>query len=173
MGIGIKHRSTSARMLGALAIGILVVGIAGALRAQDETKEATSDLPPQTVLQPGLYLFQTRTRDGTCNDAPRTGYVTSAVATLDGVPGSRAMTLRLLNSKYWPTWKLNVGADNAIVGDANMYDAKDDSGGSSHFELREKKERFQGVGTRSYSSTEGGKPVRCRLNYDALLKPLS
>jgi len=155
-----------------LATAILVTA-ASASRAQDEAKDAATELAPQTVLLPGLYLFQTRTRDGTCNDAPRTGYVTSAVATLDGVPGSRTMTLRLLNSKYWPTWKLNVTADNAVIGDATMFDAKDDSGGVSHFELRAKKERFQGVGTRAYNSTEGGKAVRCQLNYDALLKPLS
>jgi hypothetical protein len=140
--------------------------------AQDEAKEAPSSLPPQTALPPGLYLFQTRTRDGTCNDAPRTGYVTSAVATLDGVPGSRTMTLKLLNSKYWPSWTLNVSADNVITGDAFMNGAKDDSAGSSHFELREKKQRFQGIGSRSYNSVEGGKTVRCTLNYDALLKPL-
>lgn len=141
--------------------------------AQEEAKEAHSDLPPQKVLPPGLYLFQTRTRDGTCNDAPRTGYVTSAVATLDGVPGARSMTMRLLNSKWWPTWTLSVNADNGIVGDAFMNGAKDDSAGSSHFELRQKKERFQGVGSRSYNSSEGGKTVRCTLNYDALLKPLN
>ena len=99
--------------------------------------------------------------------------MTSAVATLDGVPGSRTMTLKLLNSKYWPTWTLSVSADNVITGSANMNGAKDDSAGSSRFELREKKERFQGVGSRSYNSTEGGKTVRCTLNYDALLKPLN
>jgi hypothetical protein len=118
-------------------------------------------------------LFQTRTRDGTCNDAPRTGYVTSAVATLDGVPGSRTMTLKLLNSKYWPTWTLAVSADNVVTGDAFMNGAKDDSAGSSHFELRPKKDRFQGIGSRSYNSVDGGKTVRCTLNYDALLKPLN
>jgi hypothetical protein len=156
-----------------VATAIAIALVTSATRAQDETKEVATDLAPQTILPPGLYLFQTRTRDGSCNDAPRTGYVTSAVATLDGVPGSRSMTLRLLNSKYWPTWKLNITAEDAIVGDANMFDGKDASGGSSHFELRAKKERFQGVGTRSYNSSEGGKTVRCNLNYDALLKPLN
>jgi hypothetical protein len=161
---------------GARAVCVIVTCVLAAsmlASAQDETKETASDLPPQNVLPPGLYLFQTRTRDGTCNDAPRTGYVTSAVATLDGVPGSRTMTLKLLNSKYWPTWTLTVSADNVITGDAFMNGAKDDSSGSSHFELRSKKDRFQGVGSRSYNSVEGGKTVRCTLNYDALLKPLS
>jgi hypothetical protein len=130
------------------------------------------ELPPQTVLMPGLYLFQTRTRDGSCNDAPRTGYVTSSVATLDGVPGSRTMTMQLLNSKYWPTWTLIVAADGGIAGSANMNGSKDESNGVSKFEIRSKKERFQGVGSRNYPSTVDGKQIRCTLNYDALLKPL-
>jgi hypothetical protein len=129
-------------------------------------------LPPQTVLMPGLYLFQTRTRDGTCNDAPRTGYVTSAVATLDGIPGARTMTMQLLNSKYWPTWTLTIAADGSISGTANMGGAKDEANGVSKFDIKAKKERFQGVGMRSYPSTVEGKQVRCTLNYDALLKPL-
>ena len=131
------------------------------------------ELKPQTILPPGLYLFQTRTRDGSCNDAPRTGYVTSAVATLDGVPGSRTMTMQLLSSKYWPTWTLTVLEDDTIIGTANMGGAKDDTAGSSRFEIREKKDRYQGVGSRSYNSSAEGKQVRCTLNYDALLKPLS
>jgi hypothetical protein len=135
---------------------------------------AAKELPPQTILPPGLYLYQTRTRDGSCNDAPRTGYVTSAIATLDGVPGSRTMTMQLLNSKYWPTWTLNVTADNAIIGSANMSGAKDDRAGSSRFEIRERKDRgrYQGTGSRNYNATIDGKPTRCTLNYDALLKPL-
>jgi hypothetical protein len=134
---------------------------------------AQSDLSPQKILPPGLFLFQTRTRDGTCNDAPRTGYVTSAIATLDGVPGSRTMTMQLLNSKYWPTWTLTVTDDNTIIGTANMKGAKDDSEGGSRFEIRSKKDRYQGVGARSYNSVVDGKTTRCTLNYDALLKPLS
>jgi hypothetical protein len=125
---------------------------------------------PQTILPPGLYLFQTRTRDGTCPDAPRTGYVTSAVATLDGVPGAREMTMQLLSSKYWPTWKLVVTTDDAILGSANLGGAADDTNGSSKFELRAKKDRFQGTGARTYPSKVDGKPVTCTLHYDVLLK---
>lgn len=121
---------------------------------------------------PGLYLFQTRTRDGNCNDAPRTGYITSAVATLDGVPGSRNLTMQLLNSKYWPTWTLSINGEETISGAANMGGAKDDRDGSSRFELKPKKDRFQGVGSRSYPGQMDGKSVRCTLNYDVLLKPL-
>ena len=128
--------------------------------------------PPQTVLAPGLYLFQTRTRDGNCPDATRTGYVTSAVATLDGVPGSRNMTMQLINSKYWPTWNLTVTREDVITGTANRNGGKDASQGSSRFELRSKKERFQGVGARTYSIDVDGKKTDCVLNYDALLKPL-
>lgn len=140
--------------------------------AQTQPRKPETELPAQTVLMPGLYLFQTRTRDGTCNDAPRTGYVTSAVATLDGVPGARTMTMQLLNSKYWPTWTLTIAADGGISGSANMSGAKDEANGVSKFEIRAKKERFQGVGARNYPATVDGKAVRCTLNYDALLKML-
>ena len=136
------------------------------------TPSSATEGPPQTLLMPGLYLFQTRTRDGTCNDAPRTGYVTSAVATLDGVPGSRTMTMQLVNSKYWPTWQLTITDQDNIIGSANMGGAKDDTNGSSRFEMKIKKDRFQGVGTRSYPGQADGKNVRCTLNYDVLLKLL-
>ena len=130
------------------------------------------NLPPQTILMPGLYLFQTRTRDGTCNDAPRTGYITSSMATLDGVPGSRKLTLQLLNSKYWPTWTLVIGKDEGIAGSAVMLGGKDESKGTSRFEMKAKKDRFQGVGSRTYPSQVDGKTISCTLNYDVLLKPL-
>jgi hypothetical protein len=146
--------------------------VAAPARAETPPTAAPAEAPPQAILPPGLYLFQTRTRDGSCEDAPRTGYVTSAVATLDGVPGARTLTLQLLNSKYWPTWTLTVTDDNAIIGTANMFGNKDDSAGSSRFELRSKKDRFQGVGSRNYPKT-GAPGQRCTLNYDALLKPLS
>src|SRR3954451_22766986 len=161
----------------ALVVWIVLAGWLTAAHGGAQTKPIkpsapAAELPPQTVLVPGLYLFQTRTRDGTCNDAPRTGYVTSSVATLDGVPGSRTMTMQLLNSKYWPTWTLVVAADGGISGSANMSGAKDETGGVSKFEIRTKKERFQGVGSRTYPSTLDGKAIRCTLNYDALFKPL-
>lgn len=166
------------------AIAVCVIALAGHAAQTQPLKQAQAqppkaspqktepELSPQTVLIPGLYLFQTRTRDGSCNDAPRTGYVTSSVATLDGVPGARTMTMQLLNSKYWPTWTLTIAADGGIAGAANMSGAKDDTDGGSKFEIRAKKERFQGVGTRTYPSTVDGKVVRCTLNYDALLKML-
>jgi len=137
-----------------------------------ERAQAQAEAAPQTILPPGLYLFQTRTREGTCNDAPRTGYVTSAIATLDGVPGSRVMTMQLLNSKYWPTWTLTITDKNVILASAIMGGGKDESRGVSGFELSAKKDRFQGIGNRTYPSTVDGKTVRCTLSYDALLKPL-
>ena len=134
--------------------------------------QAAPEIKPQTILLPGLYLFQTRTREGTCNDAPRTGYVTSAVATLDGVPGSRVMTMQLLSSKYWPTWTLTVNEKDVIIGSAIMGGGKDESAGVSRFEISAKKNRFQGIGNRTYPSKVGGETVSCTLSYDALLKPL-
>ena len=65
-----------------------------------------------------------------------------------------------------------MGADDLITGSANMNGAKDDSAGSSRFEARAKKDRFQGVGSRTYPAPGGADKPRCTLNYDVLLKPL-
>jgi hypothetical protein len=158
---------THARRLGA-ALSLLVIALGAWPQGGGAQQDAA--LGPQAILPPGLYLFQTRTRSGTCNDAPRTGYVTSAIATLDGVPGSRTMTLRLLNSKWWPTWTLTVAADDTLIGSANMFGGKDPTKGTSRFEIRAVKDRFQGTGSREYPSK--GEATRCTLLYDALLKPI-
>ena len=153
----------NSRLVAALAASMLFWLPALAPVSADDT---------QSILAPGLYLYQTRTRDGTCNDAPRTGYVTSSLATLDGVPGSRTMTMKLPNSPWWPNWQLTITQADSIVGTANMKGAKDKSRGDTYCELRAKKDRYQGTGTRSYLSTIDGKKVKCKLRFDALLKPL-
>jgi len=153
-------------------IGMLLVQWPAGLAHERARAQGAPAIAPQTILPPGLYLFQTRTREGTCNDAPRTGYVTSAIATLDGVPGARVMTLQLLSSKYWPTWTLTVTEKDLIIGSAIMGGGKDESAGLSRFELSEKRGRFQGIGTRTYPSKVAGETVSCTLSYDALLKPL-
>jgi hypothetical protein len=155
-----------------VALALCLVAGGPATLSETHAQTPAPEIAPQTVLAPGLYLFQTRTREGTCNDAPRTGYITSAVATLDGVPGSRVMTMQLLSSKYWPTWTLTVNADNSIVGTAIIGGGKDPALGSSRFEISQKKDRFQGIGNRTYPSTVGGEKTSCTLSYDALLKPL-
>ncbi len=53
-----------------------------------------------------------------------------------------------------------------------MGGASDGKGGTSHFELHEKKERYQGIGSRTYPGKSAGKVAICQLNYDALLKPI-
>jgi hypothetical protein len=166
-----RHGSRTARLTAVLAVSTFLIGGPNGI-ARERAVAQPAEIAPQTVLLPGLYLFQTRTREGTCNDAPRTGYVTSAIATLDGVPGSRVMTLQLLNSKYWPTWTLTVTEKDLIVGSAFMGGGKDESAGASRFELSAKKDRFQGIGTRTYPSKVAGETVACTLSYDALLKPL-
>lgn len=184
----LKARATSAFVVCTAFVGWLAAAADGGAQSKTPAQAAKPEVepaspkhappaadpnsPPQTVLMPGLYLFQTRTRDGTCNDAPRTGYVTSAVATLDGVPGARSMTMQLVNSKYWPTWSLTIANDESISGSAIMLGGKDETKGTSRFEMRAKKGRFQGIGSRTYPSQVDGKPVRCTLNYDVLLKLL-
>ena len=122
----------------------------------------------QSILGPGLYVFQTRTVSATCGDDERTGYVHTFIAPIHGVPGDREMRMQLTNSPYWPTWTIRVGADGAVTGEA-VLGGEDDPGPStprSRFEVRRDGERFTGRGSRSYVSD--GR--RCTVTYDALLR---
>lgn len=126
----------------------------------------------QTVLGPGLYVFQTRIDHATCGDGERTGFVSSYFAAVDGIPGSRTMSMSLLNSSFWPTWELTVSSSNAVIGDARMRGQTGPSAGESHFELAHDGRRFTGRGTRSYDATVNGQRQRCRISYEALLRKL-
>lgn len=171
--MGNVRNGFAVRCLGlAMVAGLLLFSGSSDLGRERAEAQAAPEIKPQTILPPGLYMFQTRTREGTCNDAPRTGYVTSAIATLDGVPGARVMTMQLLNSKYWPTWTLTVTDKDVIIGSAIMGGGKDEAAGMSRFEISAKKDRFQGIGNRTYPSKVGGETTQCTLSYDALLKPL-
>lgn len=127
----------------------------------------------QSVLGPGLYVFQTRIDHATCGDGERTGYVSSYFAAVDGIPGSRTMSMSLLNSSFWPTWELTVSSSNAVIGDARMRGQTGPNAGESHFEVSHQRDRrFTGRGTRSYDATVNGQRQRCRISYEALLKKI-
>ncbi|MBX3247776.1 MAG: hypothetical protein KF901_11405 [Myxococcales bacterium] len=132
----------------------------------------TAQESPQTVLGPGLYVFQTRIDHATCGDGERTGYVSSYFAAVDGIPGSRTMQMNLLNSSYWPSWTLTVSPSNAVIGEARMRGQTGPSAGESRFELTFDRNKFTGQGTRSYDATVNGQRQRCRIGYDALLRKL-
>lgn len=157
-------------IFGVGATGLLVLGIcvtaSNGSDAQSKPGKDDAQKDQQKVVPPGLYLLQTRTRKGSCDDAPRTGYVTSSMATLDGVPGSREMTLQVLNSKWWPSWSLSIEGEHTIRGSAVMFGGTDTSKGTSSFEVHPYKDRFQGTGTREYPRGS----QRCTLDYDVLLK---
>ncbi|UJR84082.1 hypothetical protein [Sandaracinus amylolyticus] len=124
----------------------------------------------QTVLGPGLYVFQTRTRAATCGDDERTGYVTSFVAPIDGVPGSRTMRMRTPDSQYWSSWTITIGGDDAISGEAFLTGSSGPNRPVSRFTVRRDRDRFTGQGVRSYDATVGGATRRCEVTYDALLR---
>jgi hypothetical protein len=141
----------------ALAIGLVLPA-----RAQDASQ--------QTVLGPGMYVFQTRTRTASCGDDERTGYVTTFIAPIEGVSGSRTMRMSLLNSPYWSSWTITVTPTNTIVGDSFLDGSSGPSRPTSHFELTRNGERFTGEGSRTYDATVGGQQRRCVVTYDALLR---
>lgn len=114
----------------------------------------------QEVLGPGLYIYQTRITEASCNDATRTGYVDSYVAAINGIPRSRSMDMMLTNSDYWKEWDINIQANGTVVGTARVRNR------SARFEVRRNGSRFTGTGFREYTSNG----TRCRIEFDALLR---
>lgn len=123
----------------------------------------------QSVLGPGMYVFQTRIRNSTCGDAQPDGYVLTYLAAIDGIPGSTTMTMQLVNTAHFKDWSLKITGKD-VLGESRM--GTGNEAPDSHFEVRWEKDRFKGIGSRSYNGTLNGKPERCRVNYDALLRRL-
>ena len=135
-------------------LGVLVLGLVPALSAVDAQPRQ------QEILGPGLYVYQTRITEASCNDATRTGHVDSFVAAINGVPRSPTMEMMLTNSEHWKEWSITVHANGLIVGQARVRNR------SARFEVRRNGSRFTGTGHREYRSN--GSP--CRIEFDALLR---
>ena len=124
----------------------------------------------QSVLGPGMYVFQTRTREASCGDDARTGYVSSFLAPIHGIPGSRTMRMQLVNSPYWSAWDLSVRPDGVVVGRSTLDGAEGPNAPTNGFEVRRDGDRFTGRGARTYHATIDGERRRCTVTYDALLR---
>jgi hypothetical protein len=149
-----------------IRVGLALAVTASALLAVPGTAQTDS----QTILGPGLYVFQTRTRSASCGDDERTGYVSSFVAPIHGVPGSRTMRMQLLNSPYWSEWRITVNAQDAVIGESTMNGQRGPSAPRNQFEVRVDRDRFTGTGTRTYTRTAGGRTEQCSVTFDALLR---
>ncbi len=144
---------------------ILLVALAHGAGARAQT---ASD---QTVLGPGLYVFQTRTVSASCGDDERTGYVSSWVAAIDGVPGSASMNMHVVDNPYWGTWSLSISADGVVSGEAFMTGTSGPNRPRNTFHVtRDASGRFTGRSVRSYQRTEGGVAQQCEVTSDALLR---
>lgn len=147
---------------GVVGGAIAVLGSIGSHRASAQEE--------QTVLGPGMYVFQTRTRSASCNDDERTGYVSSFVAPIHGVPGSRTMRMQLLNNPYFANWSITVTPQGVIMGESQLEGARSADSPTNRFEVRRQGDRFTGTGSRSYTATVGGRRQRCTVEFDALLR---
>lgn len=125
----------------------------------------------QSALGPGIYVFQTRTLAATCGDDERSGYVSSFVATIDGVPGSRTMSMHLTNARFWSTWSLTVDAAGMVHGESLMDETTGANRPTNRFDVsRDATGRFTGHGARGYDTTLAGHPQHCEVSFDALLR---
>jgi len=120
----------------------------------------------QGVLGPGLYVFQTRLDEASCEPDSMSGYVTSYFAAIDGTPASTRMTMKLVNSEYWPEWELRIAPDGTIRASARNGSLEQSA------TLRPNGSRFTGRGFRTYDKVVDGRRRRCRNEYDALLRKL-
>jgi hypothetical protein len=135
------------------------------------TQAPAPDPSRQTVLGPGLYVFQTRTRDAVCGDSEGDGYVLTFLGPIHGIPHAVNMTMELTNNQHFKIWTLKVIGNSQVIADSKMGSAADAP--DSHFDVKRDGDRFKGTGYRSYNGTgKDGKKTRCRVNYDALLRRL-
>ncbi len=155
----------------------LALGLAAASAAQTAPAPVEAPVPPtpsavpdtpQSILGPGMYVFQTRTRSATCGDDEATGFVDSFIAPIHGVPGARRMTMHLLNSQWWSDWTIVVNANDEIFGDSLLTGGSGANRPSNHFMVtRRDAARHTGLGVRTYAGA-GGRP--CQVFFDALLR---
>ncbi|HEX5661367.1 MAG TPA: hypothetical protein VFX59_29460 [Polyangiales bacterium] len=138
-------------------VGVLAAGQASGQEAKT-----------QSLLGPGLYVFQTRTRGSSCKDSEKDGYVMSFLAAVDGVPGSTTMTMQLVNNQHFTRWSLQVADEGTLSGSSKM--GTTPGAPETHFTAKLEGERWKGAGARTYNSVFEGKPTRCRVDYDALLR---
>ncbi len=148
------------RTLLALALVLVLVPAGTAVspaRAQDYE---------QTHLGPGLYAYQTRVRSATCGDATRTGFVSTYMGTIDGVPGDTEMQMKLINNRYWRDWSITVRRNGVVIGESSVPDEHREA----RFEVRREGGRYVGRGSRTYFSTVDGHRQRCTVTVDVLLR---
>jgi hypothetical protein len=162
-----RRRALSGAAVLACLFGVLCFAVV-APYAHGEAPQAEANR--QTVLGPGLYVFQTRTRDATCRDSEGDGYVLTFLGAIHGIPHAVSMTMELTNNQHFKNWTLKVSNNNQVVGDSRMGTTPDAP--DTHFDVKLEGDRFKGSGYRSYNGTVDGKKIRCRVNYDALLRRL-
>jgi len=155
------QHAMNTRIITLALVGLLAAALFVSVVASEATAQpAAADR--QTMLGPGLYVFQTRILTATCGDADRTGYVTTYLATIDGIPGERSMSMVLVNSDYWKMWALTVTPAMHVVGSSEQARIH----GTNGFDVSLHGDQLTGQGTRTYQMGER----HCSVSFDALLR---
>jgi hypothetical protein len=92
----------------------------------------------------------------------------SFFAAIDGIPASTTMTMQLVNTPHFVKWSLRVMDDGTLLGDSKMGTAA--GAPETHFSATLDDDRWKGTGSRSYNGVFEGKPTRCRVDYDVLVR---
>lgn len=88
------------------------------------------------------------------------------MGSINGIPGSRSMEMKLSNNRYWPTWAITIRRDGTVLGAAQV----PGDGREAQFEVHRDSGRFVGTGSRSYQRTIDGERRRCTVHVDVLLR---
>lgn len=78
------------------------------------------------------------------------------------------MSMELVNTPHFSTWALKLSKEETLTGDSRI--GSTPSAPEAHFEVTRDGDRWKGTGVRTYEGKKDGKPTRCRVDYDALLR---
>ena len=78
------------------------------------------------------------------------------------------MAMQLVNTPHFVKWTLRVSDDGKLSGSSKM--GTTSGAPETHFTASLDDDKWKGTGARTYNGVLDGKPTRCRVDYDALLR---
>jgi hypothetical protein len=76
--------------------------------------------------------------------------------------------MQLVNTSHFVKWALRISDTGTLTGASKM--GTTPGAPETHFSATLDGDRWKGTGARTYNGVLDGKPTRCRVDYDALLR---